>query len=138
MLHCKLNVLLPVLLPRAQLVSQQISVLQVEKNCCSNLYNILLQLATLKFVAIQVEHAVVILATTRSNCNATMSWDKLNNLPSLYTIGEYLDGLHEHLFLSFPPVIPQHSLRLISPPYFTKFIENKCESLDNIQSYFSL
>ena len=44
----------------------------------SNLRNVLLQLATLKFVAWQVEHAVVIRAITRSTCNATMFRDKLN------------------------------------------------------------
>ena len=37
-----------------------------------------MQLTTLKFVARQVEHAVVIRATTRSTCNATMLRDKLN------------------------------------------------------------
>ena len=41
------------------------------------LRNILLQLATLKFVAWQVEHGVVIRATARSNCNARMFRDKL-------------------------------------------------------------
>ena len=35
------------------------------------------QLVTLKFVAWQVEHAVVIRATTPSTCNATMFRDKL-------------------------------------------------------------
>ena len=44
----------------------------------STLRNILLQLATLKFVAWHVEHAVVIRATTCSTCNATMLRDKLN------------------------------------------------------------
>ena len=44
----------------------------------STLRNILLQLATLKFVAWQVEHAVVIRETFRSTCNATMLRDKLN------------------------------------------------------------
>ena len=36
------------------------------------------QLATMKFVARQVEQTVVIRATTRSNCSATMLRDKLN------------------------------------------------------------
>ena len=44
----------------------------------STLCNMLVQLATLKFVARQVEHVVVIQATTRSTCNATMLRDKLN------------------------------------------------------------
>ena len=44
----------------------------------STLCNMLLQLATPKFVMRQVEHAVVIRATTRSTCNATMLRDKLN------------------------------------------------------------
>ena len=81
--------------------------LQVEKRCCSyyhrllnfprnkfqccklknllqkvelgsTLRNILLKLATLKFVAWQVELAVVIAARTRSTCNATVLRDKLN------------------------------------------------------------
>ena len=38
----------------------------------------LVQLATVKFVARQVEHAVVIRATTRSTCSAAMLRDKLN------------------------------------------------------------
>ena len=47
----------------------------------------LLQLATLKLVAWQVEHAVIIRATTRSTCNATMLRDKLNeNITSLINI----------------------------------------------------
>ena len=69
----------------APLVTQQISVLQVEKRLLqkgelgSTLCNMLLQLATLKFVAWQVEHAVVIRATkTRSTCNATMLLLNLN------------------------------------------------------------
>ena len=37
-----------------------------------------IQLVTLKFAARQVEHAVVIRATTRSICNATMLREKLN------------------------------------------------------------
>ena len=43
------------------------------------LRNILLQLATLKFVAWQVEHGVMIRATARarSTCNATLLRDKL-------------------------------------------------------------
>ena len=41
---------------------------------CNNFF----QLATLTSVARQVEHAVVIRATTRSTCNATMMRDKLN------------------------------------------------------------
>ena len=36
------------------------------------------QLATLKFVAWKVEHAVVIRATTSFTCSATMLRDKLN------------------------------------------------------------
>ena len=44
----------------------------------SPLRKILLQLATLKFVAWQVEHAVVIRATTRSTCNVKMLRAKLN------------------------------------------------------------
>ena len=44
----------------------------------STLRNNFFQLATLKFVAWQVEHAVVIRATTRSNCNATVLRHKLN------------------------------------------------------------
>ena len=64
------------LLPRAQLLSHQI-LLQVYKmlqkvELGSTLCNMLVQLATLKFVAREVEHAVVTRATTRSNCNATM------------------------------------------------------------------
>ena len=59
---------------------QQISVLQVEKKLLlkielgSTLCNILLQLATLKFVAWQVdhEHVVVIWETICSTCSATM------------------------------------------------------------------
>ena len=41
---------------------------------CNNFF----QLATVKFVAWQVEHAVVIRATTLSTCNATMFHDKLD------------------------------------------------------------
>ena len=46
----------------------------------SRVCNKLFQLATLKFVAWQVEHAVVILATTLTSltCNATMLCDKFN------------------------------------------------------------
>ena len=44
----------------------------------STLCNMLVQLATLKFVARQVEHAIVIRVTTRSTSNATMLRDKLN------------------------------------------------------------
>ena len=44
----------------------------------STFCNKFFQLATLKFVALQVEHAVVIQAETRSTCNATMLHDKLN------------------------------------------------------------
>ncbi len=44
----------------------------------STLCNILLQLATPKFVARQVERAVVIRATIRSTYNATMLREKLN------------------------------------------------------------
>ena len=85
-MHCKLNELLLVLPPRVQLATQQISVLQVEKKkkmlqkveLGSTLRNILLRLVTLKFVAWQVEHAVVIRATTRSTCNATMLRHKFN------------------------------------------------------------
>ena len=45
----------------------------------STLRNILLQFATLKFVALQVEHGVVTSNnSTRSPCNATMLRDKLN------------------------------------------------------------
>ena len=43
----------------------------------STFCNDFFQLATLKFVARQVEHAVVIRATTRSTCNAMLR-DKLN------------------------------------------------------------
>ena len=50
----------------------------VELELGSTLCNILLQLATLKFVAWKVEHAVVIRATTLSTCNATMLRHKLN------------------------------------------------------------
>ena len=39
----------------------------------STFCNFFFQLATLKFVARQVEHAVIIRATTRLTCNATMS-----------------------------------------------------------------
>ena len=49
---------------------------QVEPS--STFYNNVFQLATLKCVARQVEHTVVIRATTRSTCNATMLRDKLN------------------------------------------------------------
>ena len=68
-----------------KLATQPISVLQVEQisvlqkvELGSTLRNILLQLATLKFVAWQVEHAVVIRATTGSTCSATILRDKLN------------------------------------------------------------
>ena len=52
--------------------------------CCAKQTRVLLfatfffQLATLKFVAWQVEHGLVIRATTRSTCNATVLRDKLN------------------------------------------------------------
>ena len=72
----KLKELLLVLPPRAQLGTQQISVLQVatmlrkvdpSSTVCNNFF----QLATLKFVAWKVEHAVVIRRTTLFNlqCN---------------------------------------------------------------------
>ena len=73
--------------------------LQVEKSCCkkyfedSTLCKMLGQLATLKFVARQVEHAVVIRATTRSTCNATMLRDKLQKVLPL------LPGNHSLLSL---------------------------------------
>ena len=41
---------------------------------CNNFF----QLATMKFAARQVEHAVEIRTTTRSTCNASMLRDKLN------------------------------------------------------------
>ena len=41
---------------------------------CNNFF----QLATMKFVTRQVEHAVEIRATTHLTCNATMLRDKLN------------------------------------------------------------
>ena len=44
----------------------------------STLCNVLLQRARLKFVAWQVEHVVVIRATTRLTYNATMLHHKLN------------------------------------------------------------
>ena len=44
----------------------------------STLCNMLLQLATPKFVARQAEHAAVIRAKTCSTCNVTMLRDKLN------------------------------------------------------------
>ena len=65
----------PVLLARAQLVSEHILVVQFKNKLLqkvelgSTLCNMLLQLATLKFVARQVEHAVVVRITTRSTCN---------------------------------------------------------------------
>ena len=43
----------------------------------STLWNMLLQLATPEFDARQVDHALVIRATTRSTYNATMLRDKL-------------------------------------------------------------
>ena len=43
---------------------------------CNNCF----QLATLKFVARQVEHAVEIRTTTRSTCNAKMLRDKLKKM----------------------------------------------------------
>ena len=44
----------------------------------STFWNKFFQLATLKFVAWQVKQAVVIRATTRSTCSATMLRHKLN------------------------------------------------------------
>ena len=62
-------------------LSRNIVALQVDKNVAKSrarLYFVRHVAATLKFVARQVEHAVVIRATTRSTCNATMLRDKLN------------------------------------------------------------
>ena len=61
--------------------------------------NLFFQLATLKFVARQVEHAVVIWATTCSTCNATMLRDKLNKNAARITgpLGVLFKISDEHL-----------------------------------------
>ena len=57
---------------------------------CNNFF----QLATLKFVVRQVEHAVVIRTTTRSTCNVTMLRDKLKKvLPVLPGLYEWVSSL---------------------------------------------
>ena len=103
-------------------LSRNIVALQVEKRCCPYYHRVLnfplnkflccklnncvakrrarvyfaqhiAANATLKFIAWEVEHAVVIRATTRSTCNATMLRHKLNeNVASItwpYTCLEY-------------------------------------------------
>ena len=54
----------------------------------------------LKFVAWQVEHAVVIQATTRSTCNATMLHDKLNGSVAHITCLKYFKKI-EHKEVQF-------------------------------------
>ena len=80
----------PVLVPLAELVSQQVWMLQSYRNMhkvepsftfCNNFF----QLSTPKFVARQI--VIIIRATARSTSNATMLRDKLNKNVARITPG---------------------------------------------------
>ena len=85
---------------------------------CNNSF----QLATLKFVARQVEHAVVILATTRSTCNATRLQDMFNKNVARITVLPRKHRLflnknyfahYYHLIIVFAPLRSCFDLKVI-------------------------